>query len=320
MQLTVVGGFGLGVSFFVDRAPDAGETVGGARLLQTPGGKGSNQAVGAARLGAQVRLATAIAADAPGRLGRELWAAEGVDASGVAERDGTTMVGAIITDGTGENRIVVADGVLADYAPTDVDACAFAGSAVVLVSTEIATPAAAHALVRGRAAGAITVLNPAPVPDPAAIDWTCVDVLTPNRGEAALLLGGPSDADPSGVAAALHDRFGVAVVMTLGAHGAVVVRADGSTETIGTPSPPSIVDTTGAGDAFNAGLATGLGLGLDLVEAARLGAACGSLAVQVAGVIPALPTRTTVIADLRSRQDVALATALEAQPAREGES
>lgn len=162
------------------------------------------------------------------------------------------------------------------------------------------------------------MLNPAPVPDPAAIDWTCVDVLTPNRGGRELLLGGPSGADPSGVAAALHDRFGVAVVMTLGAHGAVVVRADGSTETIGTPSPSSIVDTTGAGDAFNAGLATGLGLGLDLVEAARLGAACGSLAVQVAGVI--LPTRTTVIADLRSRQDVALATALEAQPAREGES
>lgn len=316
MRLTVVGGFGLGVSFFVARAPEAGETVSGATLLQTPGGKGSNQAVGAARLGASVAFLSAIADDDAGRLGRQLWAAEGVDADGVAVLDGTTMVGAIITDAAGENRIVIADGVLGTFGPAQVDAAraSFEGASVVLVSTEIATSAAARALRLGRDAGARTILNPAPAPDPAAIDWTCVDVITPNESEAAQLLGrAPDDRTltPGETARELRARFDVDVVMTMGGDGALVAERENGLEAIASHAPDRIVDTTGAGDSFNAGLAVGLLRGLDLASAARIGTVCGSLTVETAGVIPALPTRDRVVAQLRSRSEDAVAAALD---------
>lgn len=311
MEIAVVGGYGLGVSFFVDRAPAAGETVGGARLLQTPGGKGSNQSIGARRLGASAALLTAIGPDDPGRLGLALWQAEGVDAGGVVELAGSTMVGAIITDASGENRIVIADGVLADYGPAHVDAAAgvIADASVVLVSLEVALPAAARALALGREAGATTILNPAPAPAAAAIDWRAVDIVAPNQTEAARLLGAGS-VGPMEAARALRERFHVSVVLTLGGDGVLVAPLAGGIEMIAAPAPDTVVDTTGAGDAFNAGLAVGLLRGLDLTDAARVGAACGSLAVRAAGVIPSLPTRDAVVGLLRQIGQSASAAAL----------
>ncbi len=314
MHVTVVGGYGRGISFFVDQAPHGGETRSHARLLETHGGKGSNQAVGTARLGAPVYLVTAIADDAGGTMGRELWRTEHVDATGVRVLEGSTMTGAIITDASAENRIVIADGVLGEISPADIDAVAdvFTGATVVLVSCEIAAPAAGRALRLGHDAGALTILNPAPVPDLEHIDFTCVGVLTPNQSEAALLLGlAPDDMGrPEEVVDALRARYDVTVVMTLGDDGAVAAPRAGGILRVPAYRPSRVVDTTGAGDSFNAGLAVGLFHGLDLPDAMRLGAVCGGLAVTERGVIPALPSRSAVVAALLDAGEHDLAAAL----------
>ena len=320
MKATVVGGFGLALSFFVERFPAKGETVSGAKLLRTPGGKGSNQAVGVARLGVTTRLVTAIAKDEAGDIGRALWASEKIDHSWVRVLAGETMVGAVVTDATAENRIIIADGVLGALAAGDIEAsaAAFDGVQLVLVSTEISTTAAAAALALGHRAKAFTVLNPAPAPDPGLIDWSTVDLLVPNQSEAMQLLGRPPGERTTAfesVASELCQRYGVAVILTLGADGALIVSRDGRVDRVAPYVPPQIVDTTGAGDAFSAGLAAGLAYGLELTAAAQIGAVCGGLAVTRRGVIPALPDRATLIDALVASGKQGIADALRQRPA-----
>jgi ribokinase len=317
MDIMAVGGYGTGLSLFVERAPEPGETVADAKLVITPGGKGSNQAVAAARLGAKTGLITAVGRDSAGRTGRAGWQAEGVDASGVLDLDGETMLGAIVTDATGENRIVVADGVLAELDASHVErAIGQAGAArIVLVSCEVALGAIRAALSAGRTAGAVTILNPAPVPALAPADWANVDIITPNRTEAHALLGhAASAASPEETARELSIRYGVTVVMTLGADGAVAWPKDGDAALrVPAFAAGEVTDTTGAGDALNGALAAGLAAGLDLSDAVHLGTVCGGLAVTRRGVIPALPTLAEATAALntsgRSRIAESLAAA-----------
>lgn len=292
MSITVVGGFGLGISFFVERFPKAGETLSGAKLIETPGGKGSNQAIGVARLGGNTRFITAIAADSVGALGKKLWAEEGIDAQSVITLPGASMRGAVVTDQNAENRIIIADGVLADLDRAQIaqSESAFANAKIVLVSSEITAEACAQALEIGRKQGAYTILNPAPVPEISLINWGDVDLLTPNQSEALLLLGENNEADtPEIIVKKLSTRFDCAVVMTAGAKG-VFVKELGQ-DLVHVPGLPvaQLVDTTGAGDSFNAGLAYGLDQGLSLVDSARLGNICGAITVQNAGVVEALP-------------------------------
>lgn len=300
MTVTVVGGFGLGISFFLERFPQAGETVNGAQLLETPGGKGSNQAIGVARLGASTRFITAIADDSVGQLGRNLWEEEGIDASSVISLPGSSMVGAVMTDKDAENRIIIADGVLVDLTREDmlgVDG-AFVGSDVVLVSTEISSEAAVEALRRGREHGAYTILNPAPVPELSLVEWSDIDLITPNETEALTLLEKDVTTegvdDPEALVSELSRRFHCSVVMTVGSKGAYAKTVDGDVHHVPSLPVTQLVDTTGAGDSFNAGLAYGIHEGLSLVEAAQLGGICGGITVQTAGVVPALPHRSDI--------------------------
>jgi ribokinase len=330
MDVTAIGGYGLGVALFVDRAPTAGETVAGASLVTTPGGKGSNQAVAAARLGARTALISAIGPDANGRQGQRLWETEGVDQAGVVTLDGPTMVGVIVTDQTGENRIIVADGVLGDLEAAHVER-GLRGvdqPRIVLVSCEIAAAGVAAALAAGRAAGATTILNPAPAPRLTPADWDNTDIVTPNQSEARALLGGPGAvaADPATIARELATRHDVTVIMTLGAEGVLVCpRPDAANHpatgkhalppagaAVRIPAFPTteIRDTTGAGDAFNGALAAGLAAGLGLVEAAHVGAICGALTVRRRGVIPALPTLAAATDALQAHGLPQLAAAL----------
>jgi ribokinase len=296
-RITVVGSYATGLTMKVKRLPSTGETLLGTGYRVDYGGKGSNQAVGCARLGAKVSFVAKIGKDAFGEMALGLYRDEGMDVAYVRQTaDAPTGVGFIVVEAaSGSNCIVLDPGANELLTAADVSEAAFNSSAVVLTQLEIPVAAAEAALARGRARGAVTILNPAPVrPLPGSV-LQMVDVLTPNEVEAKVLAGRSPDAriEPEEVARELI-RGGVKqVVMTLGEKGALVVSASSS---IHVPAiQVSAVDTTGAGDAFNAGLATGLASGASLEDAVRFAVVTGGLAVMKEGVIPALPRRDEVL-------------------------
>ena len=279
----------------VDRMPSTGETVLGTGYRVDYGGKGSNQAVACARLGAKVSFVAKIGKDVFGDMALQLYRDEGIDTANVTRvAEVPTGVGFIIVEAaSGHNCITIDPGANELLTSADVVRCqaAFDGARVVLTQLEIPVPAADAAMARGRDCGAITILNPAPVrPLPASV-LQMVDILTPNQTEARVLAGRSPDAQikPEDVARELI-RAGVKqVVMTLGEKGALIVTAKSLQHV---PAiQVSAVDTTGAGDAFNAGLAMALASGEALEEAVRFAVITGGLAVTREGVIPSLPKR-----------------------------
>lgn len=296
MKLLVVGGYGVGLSFFTDHAPGAGETLPGAKLVEHHGGKASNQAVAASRLGIQVELCTAVGTDSFGEAAYHLWETESVGSSCVTALPGKTMVGCIITEANGENRILLANGVLDDITPELIERESDAFSTdMVLVSCEIPSSAVRTALSIAHEKGARTILNPAPVPELTEADWANIDVVTPNSTEARQLLGEDSTGiEIPRVAELLAEKHHVSVVVTNGSNGCVVAKPGVGAVIVPSHRAERVVDTTGAGDSFNAGLAAALLHGMDLGSAVAYGAAVGALAVETEGVIPALPTAKTV--------------------------
>lgn len=293
--VVVVGAYNHGLTMRVPTIPVPGETVTGDSYTEGPGGKGSNQAVAAARLGAAVSFVGRVGDDRFGEQARALWDHEGVTALVDAVPE-PTGVGFVIVDETGENAITVAPGANAtlDGAAVRATADTVAAADVALVQLEIGDEPVAATVDLAAANSTETVLNPAPARalPPAILDQ--VAVLTPNRAEARTLAGHAPDADVADetVAADLIDRGPDAVVLTQGAAGALVHTPD---QTTAVPGPSvEVVDTTGAGDAFNAGFAVARAEGATLVEAARLGTVVGSLTCTGSEVIPALPDRATV--------------------------
>ncbi len=275
-RVAVVGSYGVGLTVELDRVPEAGETVVGRSFRIDHGGKGSNQAVGAARLGAEVDFLTAIGDDAFGHAALELWQREQVRAEPVLG-DAPTMTAPIFVEPSGENRIVIVPGALERLSPAHVDAFAdrIAAADVCVVQLEIPLETALHALAVARREGVRTILNPAPAPhSPIAPD---VDYLTPNETEA------PSVREARGT-----------LVLTLGEQGAQLG------DRLVPAFPASVVDTTGAGDAFTAAFAVGLAEGLSDLEAVRWGCAAGSHMVEHPGVVPGLPTRAQLVEKLES--------------------
>jgi len=305
MKIAIAGGYGVGMTMRLSRAPRAGETVSGGVLAVGPGGKGSNQAVAVARLGARSSLLTAVGADEQGRAGRALWAAEGVDFEHVVTVAGATMTGFILVDDDGENRIAIAPGALDELDASHVEAYRgeIAGADILLISLEIPLAAAAAAMRIAQESGTPVILNPAPavaIPDELL---ALASILTPNLGEAATLLGEPLDpaTDPARMARALADLSGAAVVITLGAAGCVVADEEGE-YAIPAVDAGLVVDTVGAGDAFSAALAVATADGRPLRWAVRFAVCAGALAVTTAEVVPALPGLDDV-AQLMERQD-----------------
>ncbi|MEU6413643.1 ribokinase [Microbispora sp. NPDC046933] len=292
MKIAVVGSYGAGLTMQVPRMPVAGETLLGGQFTSGHGGKGSNQAVAAARLGAEVSFLTAVGPDQFGAAARRLWAEEGVDASRVRTAGAATMVGIILVDDEGENRIAIAPGALDELTLADVEGFAdrIAAADLAMVSLEIPLPVALAALRTAHEHGVRTLLNPAPavaLPDEA---WAWIDVLTPNASEARVLTGRDPDSTASGdeLVDLLRTRYAGTVVLTLGAQGALV-DSGGQRTRVAPVTVPRVVDTTGAGDAFTGALAVALVRGDDLTEAVRFAAAAGAHSVGIAEVIPALP-------------------------------
>ncbi len=298
-RIVVVGSYATGLTMKVPRIPGAGETLLGTGYRVDFGGKGSNQAVGCARLGARVDFVAKIGNDSFGEMAMDLYRREGVDVAFVKRTtEAPTGVGFIVVEeGSGQNCIVLDPGANELLSAADVsDAKATLNSAsVVLTQLEIPVEAAASALESGRAAGAITILNPAPVRSLPASVLRQVDVLTPNEKEARVLAGRAPDVDvePEAVAADLIRRGVKQVVMTLGERGALLISA--SSRKYFPAITVRAADTTGAGDAFNAGLAVALAQGNGIEQAVQFATVTGAMAVTKHGVIPSLPRRPEVL-------------------------
>jgi len=300
--ITIVGSYVVGLTIRAPRFPVAGETLIGRDFNLGPGGKGSNQAVGATRLGAQCHLLVKIGRDTFSQTALDLYRQEGLDTENVIQVDeASTGVAVITLNELGENHIVLDIGANDLLSPADVDRmeATIAESDVVMSVLEIRAETAGRAMALGRQAGALTILNPAPAQALPPEMLENVDVMTPNETELRILLGMAPD-DPGEVEALareLQSRGVRNVVVTQGGQGAFVLMESG--EAIQVPGiQVDVVDTTGAGDAFNAALGTALGQGRSLVEAARFAVVAGGLACTKLGVIPALPTRKEVEAIL----------------------
>ena len=261
-RITVVGSFAVGMTIRAPKLPIFGETMLGTDFDMGPGGKGSNQAVATARLGARSSLISMVGADKLASIATDLYAAEGVDASLVttsAER--ATGVGFIILNARGENFIILDMGAneLLDAAAVDAGEAQIAASDVVMTVLEVPISAAARTLELGRKHGATTILNPAPARAVPASIFASVDYLTPNESELRILLDLPAD-DPRPsreLAKELRRRGARNVITTLGRDGAMIL-----TDTLDVHVPAvevEVVDTTGAGDAFNSGFAVASG-------------------------------------------------------------
>lgn len=293
LMILVVGSANTDLVVATERLPSPGETVTGGRFFEAPGGKGANQAVAAARAGGDVAFVGCVGTDAYGDRAATGLTAEGIDVRAL-KRDPAKAsgIGLIVVDARGENAIAVAPGANMSLREEDVDrAFAILGRPdVVLVSLEIPLASARRAIARGAAAGAKTILVPAPVPREDVGDATLreVSVLVPNEGEARAL---------GGSAAAILARGVGALVMTRGARGALVATRE---RTVEVPAfPVKAIDTVGAGDAFAGALAVALAEGRELVAACRFAAAAAAISVTRAGAQPSMPRRAEIDAMFR---------------------
>lgn len=291
-RVAVVGSYNVGLTVQSPRMPAMGETVLGESFLEGPGGKGSNQAVAAARLGAEVHFLGCVGRDRYGDDALELWDREDVYAH--VRRDSEhTGVGVIVVFPDGENAIIVAPGANASLSPNDVDGMeeTIASCHVLLLQLETPVATALQAAKVAHAHGLRVVLNPAPAqPLPEEL-FRYVSVLTPNESEAHVLLGEAPDAglEPGELVRRLSDLGADTVVLTQGKAGVTVGHPDGI-EQVATPTIEA-VDPTGAGDAFNGALAVALAEGRSVLEASRWAAHAGAYCATHMEVIPGLPAR-----------------------------
>jgi len=297
-DVVILGVFVADTAYRAPRLPKMGETMLGTSFTLGPGGKGSNQAVAAGMAGAKVGMITKLGSDPFADMAQATWARAQVSPLVTQVPGGQTGAAFIyVDDATGDNAIIICPGVAASLSAADVDAqnAAIADATVVMTQLEQPQDAAQQLLARGRAAGAVTILNPAPAAElPAEMIALC-DYITPNESEAAALVGFAVETTDDAVKAAeaLMARGAGAAVITLGAQGCVF--HDGTTpQHIPALSAGPVVETTGAGDAFNGGFAAALAEGLAPAEAVRFGNATAAISVTRAGTAPAMPRRAEI--------------------------
>lgn len=288
MSVTVVGSLNEDVLVAVGRLPGRGETVIGRSAELAPGGKGANQAAAAGRLGPGVHMVGRVGHDPAGDRQLAALAASRVNVSRVHRTPGVPTGSAMIPveDGSGENLIVVVPGANAELTGEDADVESVQRALVVLLQLEVPM-AAVHAAAR--VATGTVVLTPAPPqPLPAEL-WEHVDVLVPNEHELAQLAGVEAgERPPAELVELARSVAPCAVVVTLGARGALVVPAAGPV-LLQAPPPVTAVDTTGAGDCFCGALAQGLARGEDLPSAVRYAVTAAALSTTGPGARGALP-------------------------------
>ena len=289
--VVVVGSVNVDLVVRAPRLPRPGETVLGSDLERHGGGKGANAAVAAARLGAEVRLVAAVGRDDLGAAALAELDAEGVDTREVAHDDGApTGAALIVVDAGGENQITVAPGANRAVGARMVGqhaARALTGADLALLGCEIPLDGVLRAAELCSAAGVPVVLNPAPVLD-GLLDGVAAlkPLLTPNAGEAAALAG--TD-DPVRAAETLSGATGAPVALTLGGDGVVVAAPGAQTVRLPAVAAPAVVDTTGAGDAFNGALAVALARGEATLDAVGYAMTAAGHAVGARGARTGMP-------------------------------
>ncbi|WP_420641227.1 ribokinase [Candidatus Leptofilum sp.] len=301
-QLVIIGSYLVALVMDTERIPAKGETILAKNFRTAYGGKGSDMAVQAARLGADVRFVGSIGDDDFGKAFADLMVEEGVNIDFLKSHEElATGAGFIIKSADGHNIITIDIGANQLFTPEDVDEAAaiINNDSVVLIQLEIPLETALHAAKVGHDAGATVILNPAPAYDLRDVDLTAVDILTPNETELRVCLGMmPGDeADEAELAKQLLARGCRTVLVTLGERGSLIVTADSVTE-VPAFSIADIVDSNGAGDSFNASLATGLLEGLTVAEAARFGNAVAGLCCTRWDTVPSYHNRAEVDAFL----------------------
>jgi ribokinase len=296
--IVILGIFVADTAYRADRQPKMGETILGKSFVLGPGGKGSNQSVAAAMAGGKTHFITRLGKDAFADIARATWGRAGVHPEVTEDAESYTGAAYIfIEEATGNNAIIVAPGAAGRVSVADVEARAdlIRGAAVFVTQLEQPIPAARRALEIARGAGVRTILNPAPAAPLDDAMLALCDFVTPNESEAETLTGLPvtSVAEAEKAADALLARGVGAVVVTLGGNGALYRDR---TRSVHVPviSAGPVVETTGAGDAFNGGFAVALSEGMDVVEAVRFGCATAGISVTRPGTAPSMPSRAEI--------------------------
>jgi len=302
MAIVVFGSINMDLVVRTPRLPALGETLTGVTFLTSPGGKGANQAVACARLGATTRLIGRLGDDVFGRTLREGLRVDGVDVSAVATSTGRPSGVALITvDEGGENTIIVVPGANGEMGEDDVTRLdsALEDARVLLVQLEVPLDAVMAAARVARRHGVPLILDPAPARALPPEVYVATDIITPNETEAAVLTGIPTDS-PEGV------RRAARVLIERGARGALIKMSDkgvywddGRDGQFWDPVPVAATDTVAAGDAFNGALAVALAEGRPLNEAIQWGLAAGAYAVTKVGAQPSMPTRADMMSMVR---------------------
>ena len=297
-RIAILGIFVADLAFRAKRLPVMGETLLGQGFAMGPGGKGSNQSVAAARAGGNVSFITKIGRDSFGDIALKTWSADGIDTSRVAFSE-TAPTGAafiFVSSETGDNAIIVETGASGTITPEDVSAAekAIIEAQVFITQLETSVAAGWRGLEIARAHGVATIFNPAPAAKIDGAIYGLCDYVTPNETEAAEITGvAVNTVDEARKAGdALLEMGAKTALITLGANGALLHNRKQSVHVPG--FKVTVVETTGAGDAFNGAFAVAIGEGRSEVDAARFACAAAALSVTKAGTAPSMPTRAEI--------------------------
>ena len=296
--VVVMGSYVADVAFRTRKLPAWGETYMGSEFKLGPGGKGSIQAVAAARAGAKVSFISKLGRDPFGDIARKTYREEGIDMAHLLETDSATGAAAIIIDEVkGENAIIVVPGACFELTPEEVERARklIAGALVFVTQLELSLPTVEYGLNLAHSAGVPTILNPAPGCKLPETIFPFCDYMTPNESEAEVLTGiRVASLESAELAAdALLARGVRNAVITLGAQGVLVKNAS-ARQHIPAFFAGEVVETTGAGDAFNGGFAVALAEKKDVAEAARFGCAVAAISVTRPGTAPSMPFRREI--------------------------
>ena len=304
--IVILGIFVADAAYRAERQPRIGETILGKEFSLGPGGKGSNQAVAAARLGSKVKFISRLGDDAFARMAHDMWRREKIEPLVVSDPNSFTGSAYIfVDDSTGNNAIIVVPGAASDVGVEEIErnADSIREADIFLAQFESPISAARRGMEIAKSAGTTTILNPAPA---SAVDRPLLelcDFLVPNESEAESITGMPvkSVADARRVSTALREMGANSVVVTLGENGALLNHG-GVCEHVPAFDAGPVVETTGAGDCFCGGFAHALLQNSSPVDAARFACAAASISVTRPGTAPSMPVAEEVEAILiRSR-------------------
>ncbi len=299
--ISILGIFVADLTFRTNRMPIKGETFIGNSFKLGPGGKGSNQAVATRRAGAETIFITKIGKDTFGEMAMKLYADEGINSEYVWEIAdmATGAASIVVNEETSENLIIVVPGAADDMVPEDLETAeaGIAKSSFFMASLEVPIPVMQRGLEVAKRNGIPTILNPAPAAILPDVVYGLSDYFTPNETEAAMLAGIPVETvDQAEAAAKIFLGRGVkTAVITLGELGVYVRNSEISQHIPAFDMGDKVLETTGAGDAFNGGFAHALADGMSLIEAIRFGSATAAISVTRLGTAPAMPFNNEIM-------------------------